>query len=242
MSVENDILEEIGLTPAESKVYLALLEMGTVSAKYILDKTGLHNSVVHTTLNRLIEKGFVSFSKEGKKHIYQASNPKHIVDYLDSKKERFNEILPSLLAKRGMNIDKPEVTTFRGVKGIKELLLELLDAGGLEHHTLGSSAKSLMLGEAWWVEYHKKRVQKKIHAQLLFNASLREWNAENKYKYADVRYSETGFEPLTETIIRNDKVGIILWTEKPLGMLVHNSELASSYDSYFSFLWKKGKA
>ena len=241
MCMEIDVLQEIGLTPAEAKVYLALLELGGVSAKYILDKTGLHNSVVHTTLNRLIEKGFVSFIKDGKKNIYQASNPKHVVDFIDAKKERFEEILPSLLAKQGMNLDKPEVTTFRGVRGVRELLLELLDAGGNEHHTLGSSAKSLMLGEAWWVDYHAKRVKKKIHAKLLFNASLRAWAAEKKYKLAEVRYSESGFEPLTETIVRNDKVGIILWTEKPLGMLVHNKELADSHDTYFSFLWEKAK-
>jgi len=239
--MDNDILEEIGLTPAESKVYLALLEMGAVSAKYILDKTGLHNSVVHTTLNRLIEKGFVSFVKEGKKNIYQASNPKHIVDFIDAKKEKFETILPSLLAKRGMNIDKPQVTTFRGVRGIKELLLELLDVNGNEHHTIGSSSKSLMLGEAWWVDYHAKREKKKILAKLLFNDSLRSWNAQNKYKLSQVRYSESGFEPLTETIIRNNKVGIILWIEKPLGMLVNNKELADSYETYFKFLWEKGK-
>ncbi len=239
--MELDVLQEIGLTPAEAKVYLALLEMGPVSAKYILDKTELHNSVVHTTLNRLIEKGFVSFVKNGKKNIYQASDPKHVVDFIDAKKERFQEILPSLLAKRGMNIDKPEVTTFRGIRGVKELLLELLDAGGNEHHTLGSSSKSLMLGDAWWVDYNAKRVKKKIHARLLFNSSLRSWNAEKKYKDSEIRYSESGFEPLTETIIRNDQVGIILWTQKPLGMLVHNKELANSYDDYFSILWKKGK-
>jgi len=239
--MEIDVLEDIGLTPAEAKVYLALLEMGGVSAKYILDKTGLHNSVVHTTLNRLIEKGFVSFVKEGKKNIYHASNPKHITDFIDAKKERFEAILPSLLSKKGMNLGKPEVTTFRGVRGVKELLFELLDAGGNEHHTIGSSAKSLMLGDAWWVDYHNKRAKNKIRAKLLFNASLRNWAAEKKYKSSDVRYSESGFEPLTEIIIRNDFVGTILWTQKPLGILVHNKELADSYNTYFSYLWAKGK-
>ena len=239
--MEIEVLENIGLTPAEAKVYLALLEMGGVSAKFILDKTGLHNSVVHNSLNRLIEKGFVSFVKEGKKNIYQASNPKHVIDFIDAKKERFESILPSLLAKQGMNVDKPEVTSFRGVCGVKELLLELLDAGGSEHHTIGSSSKSLMLGEAWWVDYHVKRVKKKISAKLLFNESLRAWGAEQKYKFSEVRYSESGFEPLTETIIRNDSVGIILWTEKPFGILVHNKELADSYETYFKHLWSEGK-
>ena len=72
------ILEDIGLTNAEIKVYLSLLELGTASAGPIIEKSGLQSSVVHMTLNKLIDKGFVSFVKEGKRNYYQSSNPKHI--------------------------------------------------------------------------------------------------------------------------------------------------------------------
>jgi len=240
--MDTTILEDIGLTNAEIKVYVALLELGTSSAGLIKDKTGLQNSVVHMTLNRLIEKGLISFVKVGKRNIYQASNPRHIIEYIEEKKERFETILPELLAKQGMAQEKPEVITFRGVKGVREILYELVEAGGKEHHTIGSSIKSLMMGDAWWEQYHKKRGAKGIHAKLLFNESLKEWKAEKKYPHGmtEVRYTKIGFEPLTETIIRNDKVGIILWTDKPIGILINNKELADSYEKYFQVLWKTG--
>jgi sugar-specific transcriptional regulator TrmB len=239
--MEADILQDIGLTNAEIKVYLALLELGSCSAGPILDKTELHNSVVHTTLNRLIEKGLVSFVKEGKKNIYQASNPKHLIEYINDKKERIETILPLLLAKQGLAKEKPTVTTYRGVKGMREILHELLEAGGKEHHTIGSSVKSLMMGDKWWEQYHKKRAKKGIHAKLLFYESLKEWKAEQRYPNSLIRYTKAGFEPLTETIIRNDKVGILLWIAKPIGILIHNKELADSYEKYFEYLWKTGK-
>ena len=91
--MDTQILEDIGLTNAEIKVNLALLELGPSTAGPILDKSGLQNSVVHMTLNRLIEKGFVTFVKEGKVHHYQAVNPKHVIDYINEKKENFEEIL-----------------------------------------------------------------------------------------------------------------------------------------------------
>ena len=99
-----------------------------------------------------------------------------------------------------------------------------------------------MINEKWWELYHKKRSQKGIRAKLLFYASLRPWKAEVKYpkRTTEVRYTKTGFEPLTETIIRNDKVATILWIENPIGMLVHNRQLADSYEAYFQFLWKMG--
>ena len=239
--METKILEDIGLTNAEIKVYLALLELGTATAGPILEKSHLQNSVVHMTLNKLIEKGFVTFVKEGKKKQYQASDPKQIVNYINEKKERFEELLPELLLKQQMAKEKPEIITFRGIKGIRQLLLELLEAKGKEHHTFGSTVKSLMLGEAWWVAYHKKRAANGIYAKLLFNKSLETWKAERKYPKAEIRYTKAGFEPLTETIIRNDKIGIIIWTEKPLGTLIHQKEAARSYDQFFEMMWNAAK-
>ncbi len=239
--MDMQILEDIGLTNAEIKVYLALLELGTSTAGPILEKSQLQNSVVHMTLNKLIERGLVTFVKEGKRNHYQATNPKHIVDLINEKKERFESILPELLRKQKGSKQKPEIITFRGIKGIKELLTELLEAGGKEHHTFGSTVKSLMLGETWWVNYHKKRVQLGIKAKLLFNESLKSWKAEKKYPLSEVRYTKEGFEPLTETIIRNDKIGIIIWSEKPLGMIIHQKEAAESYDKFFQIMWNSRK-
>ncbi|MBS3138346.1 BlaI/MecI/CopY family transcriptional regulator [Candidatus Woesearchaeota archaeon] len=235
--MDTHILEDIGLTNAEIKVYLTLLELGSSTAGPIIEKSGLQSSVVHMTVNKLVEKGFVSFVKEGKRNHYQATNPKHIIEFINEKKQRFEQILPELLLKQQTAKIKPEIITFRGVKGIKELLLELLDAEGKEHHTFGSIRKSLMLGDAWWVSYHKKRAEKGIRAKLLFNESLKSWKAETKYPKADVRYTKAGFEPLTETIIRNDKIGIIVWTDKPLGVIIHQKEAAQSYEQFFQMMW-----
>ncbi len=236
--MDTQILEDIGLTNAEIKVYLALLELGTATAGPIIEKTGLQSSVVHATLNKLIEKGFISFIKEGQRKHYQAANPKHIVEFINEKRERFEAVLPELLIKQNLAKEKPEVITFRGIKGIKELLYEILEAGGTEHHTFGSSSESLMLGEAWWVSYHKKRAGKGITAKLLFNESLKSWKAESKYPKSEVKYTKQGFEPLTETIIRNDKIGIIIWTKKPIGVLLQNKAAADSYDNFWKIMWE----
>ncbi|MEK6872022.1 MAG: helix-turn-helix domain-containing protein [Nanoarchaeota archaeon] len=232
------ILEDLGFTNAEIKIYLALLEIGKSTAGPIIKKSGLQSSVVHTTLNKLVDKGFISFVKEGKRNHYMATNPKHISDYIDDKKKDFEKLLPFLLAKQEKSKEKSDITTFRGIKGIRELLFELLDAGGNQHHTFGSSKESLMMGEAFWLNYHKKRADKNIRAQLLFNESLKKWTDVNKYPKAQYKFTKSGFEPLTETIIRNDKIGLIIWTQQPLGILIHNKEAADSYDKFWQIMWE----
>ncbi len=239
--MDTKILEDIGLTNAEIKVYLALLELGVAGAGQLIEKSGLQSSVVHNTINNLINKGFISFSLKGKKRVYHSGNPENILNYIDDKKKQFQEILPELLSKQKSSKEKPVSATFEGIRGIKELLFELLEAGGKEHHTFGSAKESLMLGDAFWVSYHKKRAEKGIKAELIFNESLRFWKAEKKYPKSEVRYTKEGFEPLTETIIRNDKIGIIIWTEKPIGVLIHNKAAAESYDQFFETMWKLAK-
>ncbi len=241
--MDPSILEDIGLTNAEIKVYLALLALGQSTAGPIIEKSGLQSSVVYMTFQKLLDKGFLSTVKEGKRTYYQSSDPKHILEYIDEKKERFESLLPELLVAQTLAKNKSEATLFQGIRGVKELFLELLDAGGKEHHTFGSSVKSLMIGDAWWVSYHAKRAKRGIYAKLLFNESLKKWDAAQKYRHdnLEVRYHKAGFEPLTETIIRNDKVGIIIWTDKSIGILIHSKEAADSYDKYWKFLWDSSK-
>src|SRR3989344_2099784 len=241
LPMDTKILEDIGFTNAEIRVYLTLLELGNSTAGPIIEKSGLQSSVVHMTLNKLVNAGFASFIKEGQRNHYQAANPKHIIEYIDEKKKKFEEILPELLAKQQNAEKKSEVVTFRGVKGIRELLYELLEAGGKEHNTMGSPKEGLMMGETFWLNYHRKRAALGIKARLIFNESLKNWQAEKKHPKAEVRYTNKGFEPLTETIVRNDKIGVILWTEIPSGIFFHNKTGAKSYNDFFEVMWKQAK-
>jgi sugar-specific transcriptional regulator TrmB len=237
--MDTQILEDLGFTNAEIKVYLSLLELGLSSAGPIIEKSGLQSSVVHMTLNKLVNKGFVSFVKEGQRNHYQATDPNHISNYIDEKKKQFEGILPELLLKQKKAKQKSEVVTFRGIKGVKELFYELLEAGGKEHHSLSSPKESLMLGDTFWINYHKKRAAKGIKAKLIFNDSLKEWTMNNKKDFikTEFKFTSVDFEPLTETIIRNDKIGIIIYTEIPLGILIHSKSAADSYDKFWKVLW-----
>ena len=235
--MKTQILEDLGFTNAEIKVYLALLELGVSTAGPIMEKSKLQSSVVHATLNKLIDKGFASFVKKGQRNHYQAANPSNISEYIDEKKKQYEKLLPELIKKQQLAKEKSEITSFKGVKGIRELLYELLEAGGKEHHTFGSSKDSLIMGDTFWLNYHRKRASKGIKAKLLFNDSLKKWTDINKYPKAEYKFTGTGFEPLTETIIRNYKIGIIIWTDSPIGVLINNKVAAESYDKFWKIMW-----
>lgn len=239
--METSVLGDLGFTNAEIKIYLALLELGSATAGPIIEKSGLQSSVVHMTLNNLVNKGFVSFVKEGQRNHYQATNPKHISEYIEEKKKQFEELLPTLLLKQKVAKEKSEVVSYRGIKGVKELLYELLEAGGKEHRAFGAPKEGVsIMGETFWMNYTKKRIDKGIKTKLLLNNSLKEIYNKRNYPQTEYKFIDSGFEPLTETIIRNDKVGIIIWTEIPVGILIHNFVAAKSYNEFFETLWERG--
>ena len=80
------ILEDIGLTNSEIKVYTTLLELGSSTAGPIIEKPQFQSSVIHNALNKLTEKGLISYVMEGQRRHYQATDPKHIINFIEEKK------------------------------------------------------------------------------------------------------------------------------------------------------------
>ena len=96
MTINKELFQEIGLTNAETKIYLALLKTGLTTAGPLLDETGLQNSTLHKTLHSLVNKGFASFNIKSKTKYYQASNPENILKFIKEKETKFRSMLPEL--------------------------------------------------------------------------------------------------------------------------------------------------
>ena len=240
--MDTQILSDLGFTNAEIKIYLTLLELGESAAGSIIEKSKLQSSVVHSTLNKLIEKGFISFIQKGQRKYYQASNPKNISEYIDEKKKQYEKLLPELLKKQERKKEKPKIRAFKGKKGIKELFYELLNTESKELFSQGAPIESTqIMGKTFWKNYGQKLKAKKLKIKIIYNESFREKLEDMKGLNAESRFTKKGFEPLTETFIVGDKVGIIIWTEEPTVMVIKSKEATRSYRDFFNLLWKQAK-
>ena len=67
--MDTKILESAGFTNGEVRVYLSLLELGETTTGDIIKKSKITGSKVYEILDKLIEKGLVSYIiKEKTKH------------------------------------------------------------------------------------------------------------------------------------------------------------------------------
>ncbi len=240
-------LEEIGLTGAEIKVFIALNELGLSSAGKIVEKSKLQNAVVHRAFHSLAEKGLLSSVYQGRIRKYSVIEPKQLISFLDERKIKLMKLLPELEAKKKLAIEKSQVMMFQGIRGVKELLSLLFHTSlkntSKEYLSYGGPQKAHeILEDYFWEGFHNKRIEQKIAARLLFNHDLRWWgNALNKKKYTTVRFTARNFEEITETIIYGNKVAIIIYLETPSGFLLESAEAAKSYRLFFELLWKQAK-
>lgn len=239
-----EILEDLGLTQAEIKVYLTLLELGTSAAGKILEKSKLQNSVVHRALNSLIEKSLINFVLEGKRKIYQATNPEHFFNFIDDKKERFRQILPDLKKKQFFAKEKEKASIYKGIRGIKEVYNLMINTKAKEYNTFGGGYPCVnLMGEAWWLNLHQRRIANKLPARQVFDETIRKvGNNINRLPISKVKFLAKEFFQAQETVIVGDKVAITVFTESPYAFLIEDKTVAEGYRKYFELLWRLAKS
>src|SRR3989344_4717573 len=127
------LLEGLGLTKNEVRVYLALLELGSTPAGPIIKKVGMHRSAVYDLIDLLTDKGLVSYVIKANRKYFEAQDPDRLLEYLDSKRQDINKkelelkkLLPELQLKRTLSKEEQEGTLYKGKKGLKSIFEDII--------------------------------------------------------------------------------------------------------------------
>jgi len=242
---ELDILEDLGLSEAEAKIYLTLLETGQTLAGPVIKKTGLHRGTTYQILQRLIEKGLVSYIVKAGKRYFEAVSPERFLDILKTKEEKFLEILPVLKNKKELGKLKQEVEVFSGYKGIRsvcdKILEELKDKG--EYLDFGVSGLFKEVMGPYWDLWQKRKRKYKIKAKCIFNEELKTKNPKLlKDYFGEARFHPKEYSSPTDTIIYKDTIVLFIWTAKPpIAIVIKNQKNADGYKKQFQIMWKLAK-
>ena len=120
------ILENIGLTGGEAKVYCALNKLGTSTITSILNESGISTSKVYIILEKLIKKGLVSLTIENAVKHFTPADPNSLLDFLAEEKKRIEtnevevtKIIPMLKNEFNSKSKKPIMEVIKGKHGFK---------------------------------------------------------------------------------------------------------------------------
>lgn len=244
-----DKLNMFGLSDKESRVYTALLEMGTSIVTDIAQKSEINRSTTYVVLEELARKGLVSISDEKAKRQYTAEPPERLIQLLEEQAKNaakaVNEarhVLPelkSLYTGVGM---KPRVSFYEGTEGLVSVYEDTLTSTETIRAYASIENMHGALGD-YFPAYYKRRASKGISIRSIHpdTPGARERVLHDKDEARDsalVPHGEYDFSP--EINIYDNKLVFMSLREK-FGLIIESEELASAMKKVFELSWKEAK-
>lgn len=251
MDIKNtQLLQNIGFTQGEIKVYLALLSLGETTVGPISKEAEVTHAKIYPILYKLIKKGLVSqISKKGRKY-FSPSPPNSLLEFVNKKqrelqeeKEQIKELIPKLTAKQKTKKEPQQARVFEGFHGLRNLFQELFEQEGGEIQVLGLD--EIIDNDSFvsfFTFYHDLRQKKNIHLKLILKKSMKKI-IENKYtkknfKKGEVKYIDYPFP--TGIFLYNDHVISVIYQDNKLTAFdIKSKQNSERYKEFFKEAWNK---
>ncbi|MBI4176103.1 MAG: helix-turn-helix domain-containing protein [Candidatus Aenigmarchaeota archaeon] len=239
--MDKGVLVEAGLTENEADAYLILLELGSTTIGPVIKKSGLHRATAYAILQRLIEKGLVSYIIKAGKRYFEAADPEILLDVLQEREERLKSILPELRLRKQLSKAKQMAVVYEGtraVKGLFETILRTLSPG--EEYIVFAAVKKSDEFTGFIKNWDRRRAKKGVKMKIIFNEDAVEEIEHNRLlPHTEVKTIQKEYiTPAVVNLYRNN-VNIILWSDKPVAFAIESGEIADSFRNYFKMLWEQ---
>src|SRR3989344_9332163 len=124
-----EVLENLGLSKNEAKIYETLLHEGESPVGHLAIKSGVHRRNVYDTLNRLTEKGLAFEILENPENKYKAVDPNKFSEMLEEKQQQLFSVMPDMEKLYGSLPHQEGVFIYRGIEGWKNYMRDILRVG-----------------------------------------------------------------------------------------------------------------
>jgi sugar-specific transcriptional regulator TrmB len=243
-------LESAGFTKGEVNVYLSLLDLGETTTGPVIKRSGITGSKVYEILDKLIKKGIVSYIVRDKTKYFQASPPRKLLDYMDTKEKEFRgnkkkieEIIPDLEDRRRTKEKTQTSQIFEGYEGIKSVFNMVLETMQEGEEYYGSSLGEELIKRLriFLLQYHRKRIKKGVKVKLIVHSKEKSLFREfSKLRGLQMRYYHNPY-PVGMIIFKNT-VASFTFKEKPTAFLIRSSQIAESYKNFFMDVWSRASS
>ena len=240
-------LRKLGLSPYESKCYLALVKQGNLLGKEIAEKSGVPPTSVYRNLETLQKRGLVKVVQK-EPLVYQAVEPEIALPaYVQSQQEELAKIQEQTISdltsirKTGV-IEKQEdvLEVYSGRKQSYELGKKLIQQSKKEFLLVGRGTQQSILD---LIHTLKAAIKRGVTCKCIItthdeNKGLIEelQHAGVKIKYNPLR----GFSLLikdreeSQIVIKDDKL-----KEERIVLNIKNKDLSEAHAHYFDSIWRK---
>jgi sugar-specific transcriptional regulator TrmB len=244
--IKETLLEQSGLNRSEIKIYKRLLEYGELTPPRLSELTGLTRQNAYAALKTLENKGLIESITRRKKLIYQINDPNRLLALTEQKlseskliQESMQSLMPELINMYNLSTNKPGITYFEGVDGIKEIFKNILrdkpeellifrsihDQKRLSKELFGFIAQQSILG-----------IKTRAVSPTVVDEETKKWDKKNLIarKYVP----ESIFAIDTQINIYNNQVAFLAYKSKPMGFVISSKDVAQTFRTIFELIWQ----
>ncbi|HEY1075002.1 MAG TPA: helix-turn-helix domain-containing protein [Patescibacteria group bacterium] len=244
------IIHELGLSPKEEVVLIALIELGAAQVTRIAQKANLNRTTCYDILEHLNILGLVGYVADQKKKTFVAEPPETLVSYLERRSKQFaakaeevRKALPELKAKYSERGRGPKIRFYEGKEGLKTVYEDTLTT----HEPIRAYASVRNMHDAlpdYFPEYYKRRTKKNISIRAILPATPEgiersQHDAEEARESALVDPEQFNFSP--EINVYDNKIAIMSLAEE-FAVIIESKEIAEAQKKIFELAWKGAKS
>lgn len=248
-----DFLKNFGLTEKEANLYELLLKLGETPVGDLIREAKLKRATAYKTLYELEKKGLISKRDIGKIIHFRPEPPTKLFSLaeeqtklLERAREDLRSILPQLSSAYIVSVERPIITTFEGIEGIKQVFADIY--GPKDEPVYG--CVDLEKSDEAVPEYVvKKLIPLRIKNKVLAKSFIASSNQAKKLARKDSRQLRESillpkkeFPLPAEIDVYQDKVALLCFSQGQfMGVLIQNKDIATSLKTIFKLAFESKK-
>lgn len=236
-------LKELGLSEKEARVYLSALEMGPAAVQQIAKHASVNRPTTYVMIESLTKRGLMSSFEKGKKRYFNAEPPERLRTLfhserraIDEKEHMLDDLLPELRALSGVT-ELPKVRFYEGAEGLEAIHEDLLRVRDIDVVTIFSNDDAQKVLHPEHMEpFRKKLLERKAKERFIYTSSIPPGDIPKEWEGRRVPKEKFPFSGEVSTY--GDRVALLSYRGKLVGVLIESKELAQTVRAIFELAWE----
>lgn len=236
-----ELLRKIGLTDAQARTYMELVQAGALTPPQLVKRLGESRTTAYMALAKLEEIGLAKKLDESKKQTFAPTSPSQLNRYIEAKRRELNDIeeeyragLSDMLSHFYSHRRQPGLQYFQGEEGLRLMYEDHFKTGKDVYLVRTYADEEFFTG--WLYEYMDKRAEAGIKTHALMPLDLRSYNFAKRNPQLNREitwYPPEAYTAPVEISAYGDKVSIISFGEEAVGTILESPQIAQGIKQLF---------
>ncbi len=236
------ILVGVGLPEKAASIYVSLLGKSRMDVAGIARITDIKRATCYEHLEVLLQKNFIVRVPIGKRTLYSANEPQHILKDFKKRSEAFEASIEEMSVLHAQATNKPKVVFYEGKREMARIYEDLFKTVGDGYSIFPADRFFESFSEAEYDAFDKTMGKHSFKSHDLFVKSkhLKRIKEIREKNGGEGKLSKTlpeSFKTNVDVLIYGDKVALMSLRDLS-AVVIENKDIAELFKTMHSFIWR----